>query len=238
MKISVVIPAFNEEKRIGACLKSVLNQTIPPLEVIVVDNASTDNTANIAREMGATVVSEPRKGITSARNTGFNAAKGEIIARTDADSIVPKDWIEKIGKEFEKDSEIVAISGPAIFGIDMLTPLVRIIVFEANKKIFGHYGLYGPNLAIKKSAWEKIKNDVCLDDDKVHEDTDLAIHIGKVGEVGYARDLKVRTSARRLRTSPSSQLVEYIVKWADMIAFHKKYRISSFASSIKSKMSS
>jgi hypothetical protein len=120
----------------------------------------------------------------------------------------------------------------------MLTPLVRIIVFEANKKIFGHYGLFGPNLAIKKSAWEKIKDDVCMDDDKVHEDTDLAIHIGKIGEVGYARDLKVRTSARRLRTSPSSLLVEYLVKWADMIAFHKKYRISSFASSIKSKMSS
>ncbi len=238
MNISVIIPAYNEEKRIGACLKSVFNQTVQAAEILVIDNASTDNTAKIAREMGATVISEPRKGVTFARNTGFDKAQYEIIARTDADSIVPRDWIEKINKEFENDPSLVAVSGPAIFGINMLTPLVRIIVFEANKKIFGHYGLFGPNLAIKKSAWEEIKGEVCSDDDKVHEDTDLAIHIGKVGKVGYARDLKVRTSARRLRQSPSSLLVDYMVKWADMIAFHKKYRISTFASNIKQKMTS
>ncbi len=236
MNISVIIPAFNEEKRLEACLKSVFDQTQPADEVIVIDNASTDKTAQIAERMGARVIVESSKGITFARNRGFESAKNEIIARTDADTVVPRNWIETINQEFEKDPSLVALSGPAVFGISIFTPLLKIVVFEANKKIFGHYGLYGPNLAIRKSAWEKIKNDTCSDDSKVHEDTDLAIHMGKVGKVGFASELKVRTSARRLRQSPSSQLVEYIVKWADMIAFHKEYRISTLATSLKNKI--
>jgi len=238
MRISVVIPAYNEERRIGHCLKTVMSQTVPPLEVIVVDNNSADDTAKIAREAGAIVVTEKHQGVTFARNTGFDLAKGEVIARTDADTIVPTDWIERISRHFEDDESLEAISGPAVFGISMFSPLLRLLVFEANRRIFGHYGLFGPNLALRKSAWERIKNDVCLDDDRVHEDTDLSIHIGKEGKVGYDKNLKVRTSARRLRQSPSSLLVEYLVKWADMIAYHKKYRISSLASNIKQRINS
>lgn len=236
MKVSVVIPAYNEERRIGHCLKTVFSQTVPPFEVIVVDNNSTDDTVKIARDAGATVIVESKQGVTFARNTGFNRAKGDIIARTDADTIVPDDWIERINKHFESDPKLYAVSGPAVFGISVFSPLLRLLVFEANKRIFGHYGLFGPNLAIKKTAWEQIKDDVCLDDDKVHEDTDLSIHIGQIGKIGYDKHLKVRTSARRLRQSPSSLLVEYLIKWADMIAFHKKYRITTIASNIRQKI--
>jgi glycosyltransferase involved in cell wall biosynthesis len=233
MKISVVIPAFNEEKRIAHCLKSIFNQTNAPFEVIVVDNDSTDKTAKIAREMGATVISEKRKGITAARNAGFNIALGDVIARTDADTIVPSNWLDSINSHFEKDKNLFALSGPAIFGVRVFSPLLRFIVFEANKRIFGHPCLYGPNLALRKSAWESVKNEVCFDDDRVHEDIDLAIHIGKKGKIIYDPSLKVRTSARRLRHSPSSLLVAYLVKWADTVATHKKYRIAEFSSSIK-----
>jgi glycosyltransferase involved in cell wall biosynthesis len=233
MNISVVIPAFNEEKRISACLKSIANQTYKPLEVIVVDNNSTDKTVQIAKSFGVEVIIEKQQGVTFARNRGFNSAKGEIIARTDADTIVPSNWLERINDHFEKDKNLDAVSGPAIFGLRFFTPIVRLLVFEANKRIFGHYGLYGPNFAIKKSAWERVKDEVCMDDERVHEDTDLSIHIGKVGKIGYDSKLKVKTSARRLRQSPTSLLVMYLIKWADMIALHKKYRISTFASRIK-----
>lgn len=233
MKISVIIPAFNEEKRIARCLDSVFSQTYPAFEVIVVDNNSNDKTSDIALAMGARVVKEANQGITYARNKGFNEAKGEIIARTDADTIVSSNWLEIINRDFKKDENLLAVSGPAVFGIRVFSPLIRILVFESNKRIFGHYGLYGPNLAIRKSAWEMVKNEVCLDDERVHEDTDLSIHIGKNGKIGFDKELKVKTSARRLRHSPSSQLVEYLVKWADMIAFHKQYRIRKIASRIK-----
>lgn len=236
MKISVVIPAYNEEKRIGNCLKSINNQTLKPFEVIVINNNSTDDTAKIAKELGATVIFEPIQGLSSARNRGFNEAKGDIIARTDADTVVPSDWIESINKHFENDPKLEALSGPAIFGFSVLSPLVRLLVFEANKRIFGHYTLYGPNCAIRKSAWERVKNEVCMDDEKVHEDTDIAIHIGKSGKIAFDKTLKVKTSARRLKNSPSSLLVDYLVKWADMIAYHKQYRVSRFASTLKNKI--
>ncbi len=236
MTISVVIPAFNEEKRIGLCLKSIQNQSVAPFEIIVVDNNSTDNTAKIAKEMGAKVIFEKNQGISFARNAGFNNAKGEIIARTDADTIVPSNWIEVINQHFEKDDKLDALSGPAVFGLNVLTPLVRFLVFEANKRIFGHDTLYGPNLAIRKSTWERIKNYLCMDDEKVHEVYDISIHIGKSGKIVFDKSLKVRTSARRLRHNPSTLLVDYLVKWADMIAYHKQYRVTRFASSIKDRI--
>lgn len=236
MNISVVIPAFNEEKRIASCLKSLNNQTVKPYEIIVVDNNSIDKTAEIARSMGAKVIGEKRQGISFARNRGFDAAAGDIIARTDADTVVPSNWISQINAHFEKDKNLDALSGPAVFGLNVLTPLVRLLVFEANKRIFGHYTLYGPNLAIKKSSWEKIKNEVCMDDEKVHEDYDLSIHMGKEGKIAFDKSLKVRTSARRLRQRPSSFLVDYLVKWADMVVYHKQYRVTKFATSIKNRI--
>ncbi len=236
MNISVVIPAYNEEKRIASCLKSIFNQSKAPFEVIVVDNNSTDDTVMIAKEFGVKVIEEKRQGVTFARNTGFDAAMGDVIARTDADTVVSSNWIERINNHFENDPTLDAISGPAVFGSRILSPIVKLLVFEANKKIFGHVCMYGPNFAIKKSAWNRVRSEVCLDDEKVHEDLDISIHVGKSGKIGYDSKLKVRTSARRLRHSPSSQLVEYLVRWADMIAYHKKYRITSFASRIKQKI--
>lgn len=226
VKTSVVIPAYNEEKRIGACIKSLQSQTVPPLEIIIVDNNSTDKTAKIAKKMGVTVLHEAIQGQSYARNKGFNTARGDIIARTDADTIVPPDWIEKIQNVFSKNNKLAAISGSAVFGNRILSPFIRLLVFEANKQIFGHVGLYGPNLALKKSVWEQIKEEVCMADGQIHEDTDLAIHCGRRGKIMYVSDLKVKTSARRLK-SPSSLFVDYLIKWADTISRHKQYRLSA-----------
>jgi glycosyltransferase involved in cell wall biosynthesis len=81
MLISVVIPALNEEKYIGRCLASLRAQTHPRelYEIIVVDNASTDRTSEIARGLGAQVVHEPRRGVGWARHRGAREARGEII---------------------------------------------------------------------------------------------------------------------------------------------------------------
>lgn len=86
--VSVVIPAYNEERYLAACLTSLQKQTLKNFETIVVDNNSTDKTAEIARRFGAKVVKELKQGIIPARERGFREAKAEIIARTDADTIV------------------------------------------------------------------------------------------------------------------------------------------------------
>src|SRR3989338_1882220 len=186
--ISVVIPAFNEEKYLPACLEALKKQTFKNYELIVVDNNSTDKTAQIAKKFGARVVKEKKQGMIPARERGFREARAEIIARTDADTVVSPDWLEVIYVTFKSNSNIVGMTGP------FLSPTKKIphkIISEINylynvkfaNLISKHVYLQGSNMAIRKSAWEKIK--VITDDKKVHEDIDLSYHLSKVGKIIY-----------------------------------------------------
>ena len=85
--VSVVVPAYNAAAYLHETLASVFAQTTPPAEVIVVDDGSTDDTAEIARAHGVTVISRPNGGISSARNTGIRAARSEYVALLDADDV-------------------------------------------------------------------------------------------------------------------------------------------------------
>jgi glycosyltransferase involved in cell wall biosynthesis len=205
MKISVIIPVYNEEENIGTCLDHIVNQEEKADEIIIVDNNCTDKTVEIAKKYGARVVCEKTQGMIPTRNKGYNSAQYEIIARTDADTHVPKNWIKLIKENFAKNENLVGLSGPASFYDFPIDDKFQYSQWE-NKAIFaliksqiGHDTLYGPNLAIKKSAWEKINQEVCLDDKLVHEDTDLAIHLGKIGEIKIDPNLIVRTSFRRFQ---------------------------------------
>ena len=205
MKISVVIPAYNEEKHIGSCLEHFLKQEEKADEIIVVDNNSTDNTAKIANKYGAIVIREIKQGMIHARNTGFNSAKFEIIARTDADTYVPKNWIKIIKENFTKNKNLVGLSGTTHFYDFPIHNRLQHsqwqnkIIFAFIKSQIKHATLYGPNMAIQKKAWEKIKNEVCLDDTAVHEDTDLAIHLGRLGDIKIDPTLVSNTSFRRYK---------------------------------------
>ncbi len=85
--VSVVIPAYNEAARIAVAVESALGQTHPPDEVIVVDDGSTDGTGTVAAALGARVVRKPNGGLSSARNAGIRAARGDWIALLDADDL-------------------------------------------------------------------------------------------------------------------------------------------------------
>ncbi len=85
LKISVVIPAFNAERFLPRSLASVFAQTLPPHEVIVVDDGSTDGTGEVAAALGARVIRQENRGLAAARNTGIQDASGEWIALLDAD---------------------------------------------------------------------------------------------------------------------------------------------------------
>jgi glycosyltransferase involved in cell wall biosynthesis len=205
VKISVVIPAYNEEKSIDTCLNYLVNQEEKPDEIIVVDNNCTDKTAEIAKKYGARVITEEKQGMIPARNKGYNSAQYEIIARTDADTHVPKNWIKLIKENFAKNKNLLGLSGPANFYNFPINDKLQYSQWE-NKAIFAfiksqikHDTLYGPNHAIRKSAWEKVKNEVCLDDKSVHEDVDLAIHLGRYGEIKIDPKLVVNTSFRRFK---------------------------------------
>ncbi|MEE8574989.1 MAG: glycosyltransferase, partial [Thermodesulfobacteriota bacterium] len=102
MFFSVIIPAFNEAGQIGSCIDSIKTNKVEgvQLEIIVVDNCSTDSTVEVAREHGAKVIEDITGNISTMRNTGVSAANGEIYAFLDADMKVPADWLKTSAEYF------------------------------------------------------------------------------------------------------------------------------------------
>ena len=169
--ITVVIPAYNEEQFLPKCLDSLQNQTFKDFEIIVVDNNSTDKTAEIAKKYQATVINESKQGIAYARDCGFKKARASIIARTDADTITPPYWLQVIWDEFKNNPDIIGLTGPSTSfdGGKFINFIHKYLVtwwIEFGKILMGHYQLNGPNFAIKKSVFLKINNQRY--DNKIH----------------------------------------------------------------------
>jgi glycosyltransferase involved in cell wall biosynthesis len=211
MRLSFVIPAYNEESYLPGCLESILAQTQhnPELtEIIVVNNASTDNTRQVAlRYPGVKVVDEPRKGLTYARQAGFNASTGTLIANVDSDCRLTPNWVSDVLAAFDKEPELAALSGPLVY-YD-LTPrqrsLVRIFYMTAfvtyliNRHILRVGSMVqGGNFVINRPALEAIGG-FNLDISFYGEDTDIARRLNSVGKVQFTFDLKMFSSARRLK---------------------------------------
>jgi peptidoglycan-N-acetylglucosamine deacetylase len=114
--VSIVVPAFNEELWIERCVRALQAQrTSVAYEIIVVDNNSSDRTAEVAAALGVRLVSETRRGIVWARQAGEDAARGSIVAHIDADSEAPPNWIEQIAQTFARHPETAVVSGPMCF---------------------------------------------------------------------------------------------------------------------------
>ncbi len=193
-KISVVIPAYNEEQFIPDTLKSLKNQTHKPLEIIVVDNKSSDKTAQVAQKLGARVIFEPTMGISWARQKGFMAAHGEIIATTDADTQLPKNWLETIAKKFTEDENLVFYSGIFLYrnGSFLLRTIAPIYLFLF---MFPFSCYSGANLAVRRLVF--IKSGGFNTGINVSEDTNLGRKLKKYGKVRLDPFFFVSTSARR-----------------------------------------
>ena len=215
LTVSVVIPARDEEERIAACLEALLEQDEPADEIIVVDNGSTDATPRIAAELGATVIAEPRPGISVARSTGFDRASGDVLARIDADTIVPTDWVGRLRAIFAADPSLDAVggaasqveSGPAVQSVSKR-------VYEAFRELHevtmgAGPLLYGHNMALRAEAWRRIRGVVTLDDEQISEDVDVALAIlATGGNVRYVEDLEVEADV--VRTLKPAKLAKYV----------------------------
>lgn len=223
-RISVVIPAYNEEKRLPSCLSSLKKQTFKDFEIIVVDNNSTDKTAGIARTFSARVVKEPIQGMTPARERGYKEAKGEIIARTDADATVPPDWLTQIHQTFHNNPKLIAITGSFTFPGEskiiswLLKLYVDIGYYKLTKLLTGHFPLSGPNHALRKSVWQKIK--AHKDDRLIHEDMDLSCHLAEIGEIDYRPEIKATFTLRRWRKNFWVTLYDYGLRYFRTIFLH------------------
>ena len=210
MRISFVVPAYNEEAYLGRCLASIVAQTASApdtFEIIVVNNASTDSTRDVALSFPRVqLVDEPRKGLTYARQAGFDASTGDYIANVDADSVLTPGWVDEVVRNFKQQPRLAALSGPVIY-YDLTMRqrlLVRVYYFIAwSSYAINRYILrvgsmiQGGNFVLSRRALEQIGGfDTSIA--FYGEDTDIARRISKVGPVLFTLKLKMYTSARRL----------------------------------------
>jgi glycosyltransferase involved in cell wall biosynthesis len=204
-KFSIVIPAYNEEAWIERSVAAARAQDYPgEFEVIVVDNASTDRTAELATRAGARVVRQPKRGLPAAREAGYRAAQGEIIANTDADVLVPPNWLRSFLKPFSKP-KTVAVSG--VFRLDQADRFLdrcylkfhygfwEPLLIHLLRLISGIVPCSGPNFAVRKTALDQIGGfDTTIP--FWGEDLAIAMRLRKVGKVVRTR-FSVLASARR-----------------------------------------
>lgn len=203
--VSVVIPCFNDAGPLEACLRSLRDQTVDPLEIVVVDNNCTDASAAVARRYGARVACEPVQGIPAAAATGYDAARGGIIARCDADSILPPDWIQRVAECFAADPELDALSGPGTFyGLPrpvgaLLSGLYLGSYYLAMGSALAHRPFFGSNLALRSTAWKSVRGLVHRADAEMHDDVCLSMHMGLESRCRYDRSLRVGISPRAVQ---------------------------------------
>ncbi len=201
--VSLVIPAYNEESHLAACLEAVARQTVRPLEVIVVDNNSTDGTAAVARQYPfVTLLHEPRQGVAYARDAGFNAARGDIIGRTDGDGLLAPNWVEELQKAF-LDPTVDASSGVIEYCDVGLKKVFNFIderfrrYLAARTSAINELFLYGVNMGIRRSAWEAVRGNVCHIR-RLHEDLDLAAHMAHARKrVTFTPNMRVTIAPRQ-----------------------------------------
>ena len=194
--ISVIIPAYNEEKLIASCLSSLQKQSFPKqnYEVIVIDNASTDKTGEIAKKMGVRVVFEPQKGIALALKKGFTQAKGQIVVVTDADTVVNPHWLRNIRYYFQKNPNLVLLVGRIILRPVTVLSLISEVVMNFSYLFLKMSS--GANFAIRKDIYRKLSLNEKIN---FNWENDLSLRARKEGRVFFLWHNPVTTSSRHFK---------------------------------------
>jgi glycosyltransferase involved in cell wall biosynthesis len=202
LTISLIIPAHNEEKYLGPTLESVLKHASPALkEIFVVDNASDDDTAKVARKFpGVTVIREPRKGTGFARQAGLLRATGDIVAFIDADTRILPGWFARVEREF-RSPKLLGLSGPYFF--HDLPRWKRCTIFACWMAVTiptaycTRCVVSGGNFIARRSALLKIGGfDTSIA--FYGDDTDVGRRLSALGRVKFLPSLVAYSSGRRV----------------------------------------
>jgi len=222
LSITVVIPVLNDADLLEKCLAALDQQTIG-VEVIVVDNGSSDASAEVAIREGALLVREPTPGIPAAAAAGMDAASTDLIARIDTDTLVPPDWAERVAAAFAVPA-VDALTGPGEFYGS--TPLVHRLgrifymraYFASVALIVGQKPVFGSNYAIRRDVWKSVTVHRRAD---VHDDMDLSFQLDGRHAIRFDPTLVVAISARPLTSIRSLAkhywlaVVTIAVNWRD-----------------------
>lgn len=209
VRVSVVVPAYNEQKNIAATIADILNQDFAePIELLVVDNNCTDNTALISSKLGARVVPEKEKGTRFAYHRGFADATGDIIVMINADVRVDSNWLSTIVNEY-KDKTVVGVGthvkftncpwyvNLVWFGLYNLGTFLNYYGFNKGVRTF-----WGASMSSTKEAFNKVggfNHGTNTNEDMVY--TNL---ISQYGKVVYTHKTVARLDGRRYSGGPLS----------------------------------
>lgn len=157
--VSVIVPAYNASRTIGACVQSLLAQVPRPAEVLVVDDCSDDDTTGAAAHAGAAVIRlERNSGPGVARNIGAAAARGAVLAFTDADCVAPAGWLRHLVSALDEPG-VVAVTGGYAGPVreSFLTRLQHLVIRERQAALPTHIeSAITSNFACRKSDFEAV----------------------------------------------------------------------------------
>jgi glycosyltransferase involved in cell wall biosynthesis len=215
--ISVVVPAYNEEEHIGACLVALNRQDLPrsDYEIIVVDGDSKDRTREIAAPLADLVFVQTSPRVGGARNDGAMRAKGEIVAFTDADCVVPPDWVGRIRDDFARWHP-VEVYGAVYPNEDTVRNRIALAMANTFARIgYSTRTLYyslGCNTAVDRAAFIRAGMYRPMD---AGEDIELSLRMKKVGKILFDPRLRVGFSMRRYQQFGT---VHSLYQWLYIVA--------------------
>lgn len=199
MKFSILVPAYNEEQSISSCLNSLTSLNYCDKEIIVIDDASTDRTTQIVErflDKGVILVRrEKNGGRATALNSGLQTATGDVIVTTDADTVVPSDWLQRYTSCFEHQ-DTVAVGGAYQASnrdnvLAHATSVLDQILNGVFKKSLVPNKLSGVNSAIRREELSGLGG--FNENSWWSEDSELGWKLNKIGEVIYDSDNIVKT---------------------------------------------
>lgn len=217
--ITVVVPVLNEEKFLQETLQSLRGQTWSDFELIVVDNGSTDRSPEIARRYADRVLVERKRGALAAMHRGFQAARGELVAAADADTLYPPRWLERMVRALRRTG-VAAVYGP--MGFRESAPPVRVLevggycVLAALSRIAGVRVAGAANLGMRKEAYFAVGGYPPLAA-RASPDFRLAMRLAEVGRVRFVPTMVCYTSNRRfVRVNAVQGSLEALRYWLDV----------------------
>ena len=179
MKPSIVIPAYNSAGTLAVCLRACLTQGV---EVVVVNDGSTDATADIARSFPVMLIQQENKGPAAARNAGWRAVQGNVILFTDADCVPEPGWAEKLLELLEQTNAEAAGGGYSYHGASRLGKWIHSEIRLRHARMRGKVDFLGSfNMAVMRKTLERVRG---FDESFLKpssEDNDLCYRLKKTG---------------------------------------------------------
>jgi len=233
IKFSLIIPAYNEEKKIAKTLESLINQSYKNYELLVIDNNSTDKTNEIAHKYTKNVYIEAQKGYIHAANKGASLAKGEFIAFCDADSVYPANWLKKAAALAQKNPNAAAIYGTcSTYDANFIFNFLNYYFFTGFliiSRLMGLDNTSGFNFMFKRDLFLKI-NGFDPNFTKMSPDIYLGKRLAKEGKIVFSPFLIVYSSFRRFSHGGIIKTTIFFIKnwWQvirgkDPIASYEEY---------------